>query len=372
MYEQAVKNFVHVARLRSMRIVFASCCAFCIAGSGGLTTTRAQQSESQASPPGAATTQPAALAVSDRSDHYRIGANDVLDIRIFNRPELSREAVRVDERGMIAMPLVDADIPAACRTERELARDLAARYRRYLRNPYIDVFVKEYQSQPVAVLGAVRNPGRFQLQRRVRLLDVLALAGPTERAGGTIKVVRGASAGCADPPAAPVASDAAFATSSTAPNELAERQAIPIESLSSYEMNATLRGDEAANPYLQAGDVVTIAEAEQAFVIGNVLRPTPVTLKQRVTLTEALAMAGGTLPDTKKEKIRITRRSPDGTNKTELFYDLNAINKRQAEDIALQPNDIVEVDTASGKRFFRTLLGAVAPAAAQLPVNVVR
>ncbi|MEJ7709640.1 MAG: SLBB domain-containing protein [Pyrinomonadaceae bacterium] len=67
----------------------------------------------------------------------------------------------------------------------------AAKYRKYQRNPQVDVFVKEFQSQPVALIGAVDKPGRFQLQRRMRLLELLTFAGgPLERAGGRIHLIR--------------------------------------------------------------------------------------------------------------------------------------------------------------------------------------
>ncbi|MBD0327325.1 MAG: polysaccharide biosynthesis/export family protein, partial [Pyrinomonadaceae bacterium] len=116
----------------------------------------------------------AVIVKTDRDDRYRIGPGDVLDVRVFNKPILSRENVRVNGNGMIRMPLIDDDILAACRTEGELANEIASRYLKYQRNPQVDVFVKEYQSQPVAVIGAVNQPSQFKLQRRVRLLELLA------------------------------------------------------------------------------------------------------------------------------------------------------------------------------------------------------
>ena len=64
-------------------------------------------------------------------DHYKIGPGDVLDIRILNRPNLSREAVRVEGNGAIRMPLIDTDIQAACLTESELAKEIAKRYLKF-------------------------------------------------------------------------------------------------------------------------------------------------------------------------------------------------------------------------------------------------
>jgi hypothetical protein len=121
--------------------------------------------------------------------HYVIGVGDVLDIRVFGKPQLTRDAVRVDGRGKIRMPLLEDEIQASCRTEADLATEITSRYLKYVRRPQVDVFVREYNSQPVAVVGAVKLPGRFLLQRPVRLLELMTLAGgPNERAGRTVQV----------------------------------------------------------------------------------------------------------------------------------------------------------------------------------------
>jgi ABC-type lipoprotein export system ATPase subunit len=80
-------------------------------------------------------------------------------------------------------------------------------------------------------------------------------------------------------------------------------------------------------------------------------------------------MAGGPLRDSKTDKIHIIRQQ--GSTKTELFVNLGAIAKKQAEDVLLQANDIVEVQESTGKSLMRSLLGAVAPSVAQMPVRVI-
>src|SRR5690242_4461842 len=123
-------------------------------------------------------------------DRYRLGPGDVLDIRVYNRPQLSREAVRVEGSGMIRMPLIESEIQAACRTEGELAKEIATGYAKYYKNLQVDVFIKEYHSKQVAVIGAVNEQSRFELQRRVRLLELLTYAkGPSPKAGQTINIV---------------------------------------------------------------------------------------------------------------------------------------------------------------------------------------
>ncbi|MGI9104980.1 MAG: polysaccharide biosynthesis/export family protein [Pyrinomonadaceae bacterium] len=295
-------------------------------------------------------------AATRRGESYRIGPGDVLEVRVFNRPQLSRETLRVEGDGTIRMPLIEGEIQAACLTEAELAREIARRYLKYLRNPQVDIFLKEFNSTPVAVLGAVAAPGRFQLQRRIRLLELLSFAGgATERAGRNIQVVHSAPLSACE------------ATSGDEKREAASEES----EVSSFKLSETLLGDSSANPYVRPGDIVTITEAEQVYVVGNVLRPAMIPLKERVTISQAVAMAGGALPDTQSERVRIVRQAPGG-GKTVILVDLKAISRQRAEDVALQANDIVEVPTAGGKRFLRTLLGSVVPSAARLPVQIIR
>ena len=289
-------------------------------------------------------------------DRYRIGPGDVIEVRIFNRPQLSRDAVRVDARGMIRMPLIEKEIQAACLTEGEVASVIATSYLKYQRNPQVDVFVKDYQSQPVAIIGAVNKPGQFQLQRRVRLLELLSLAdGPSTSAGRTIQLVRATAALRCEP-----------AGAANPREDLAE-------GMVAYNLKDTLEGKDAANPYLWPGDIINIAEAEQAFVIGNVLKPTAIALKEPLTVSKAIAMAGGTLPNTKKDKIRIIRQSPGNTSRQEIFVDLGAINKLQVRDVMLEPGDIVEVQTVTGiQSVLKGMLQTLIPTLTQYPTRVLR
>src|ERR1700682_1925686 len=86
------------------------------------------------------------MLAASADDRYRIGPGDVLDIRILNRPNLSRDAVRVEGDGTIRMPLIDGRIQAACLTETELSKEITNRYLKFYRNPQVDVFIKDYRS----------------------------------------------------------------------------------------------------------------------------------------------------------------------------------------------------------------------------------
>jgi polysaccharide export outer membrane protein len=249
---------------------------------------------------------------------------------------------------MIRVPMIESEIQAGCRTEVELAKEIAGVYLKYQRNPHVDVFVKEYNSRPVSVMGAVSKPGQFQLQRRIRLLELISLAGgPTERAGERILMAHGEQL--------PVCGEQAMA-----------------DEVDSYDLNQLVRGDHDANPYVRPGDVITLPEAQQVFVVGNVFRPSSITLKEKITVSQAVAMAGGMMPDSRSDRVRIMRQTAGSMTKTEILVDLKAIDKRTTPDIALQANDIVDVPTANGKRLLRGLLGAVLPSIAQFPLRVVR
>lgn len=286
--------------------------------------------------------------VPQTTERYRIGAGDVLEIRVYNRPQLSREAVRVEGNGMIRMPLIEGDIQAACKSEGELAKEISTRYARYYKNLPVDVFIKEYHAREVALIGAVNEQGRYQMQRHIRLLELLTFAkGPSDKAGQTINIVRG--------PRADICSE-----SNT--NQ---------EGLISLPLNDTLRGEEAANPYVEAGDIVTIPEAEQVFVIGNVYAPKSLSLRETLTVSRAIAMAGGPLRDSKTDKVRVVRRGTGTAGPSEVYVNLTAIARKKEDDLVLQANDIIEVPESTGKSLIRSLMGAVAPSVAQVPVRVI-
>lgn len=295
--------------------------------------------------------RPTANASTQEDERYRIGPGDLLDIRIFNRPLLSRDAVRVEGNGMIRMPLIEGEIEAGCKTEGELAKEIASRYLRYYRNPQVDVFIKEYHAREVALIGAVTDQGRYQLSRRMRLLELLTYAkGPSDKAGETINIVRGSRPNLCE--TAPQLSDDA-------------------SGFISLRLNDTLRGEERANPYVQPGDIVTIPEASQVYVVGNVYSPKSLSLKEPITVSRAIAMAGGPLRDSKMDHVRIVRQEHGTAPRSEIYVNLNAIARKQADDVMLQPNDIVEVQESTGKSIIRSLLGVVAPSVAQLPVRVI-
>jgi polysaccharide export outer membrane protein len=182
----------------------------------------------------------------------------------------------------------------------------------------------------VAIIGAVRTPGRFELQRSVRLNELIASAGGVaESAGKVVQLTHMRSAeGC--------------------PNSDVDRTQSPDKILDLFPLVEVLKGEEKSNPYLQAGDIVVVPEMDLVYVIGSVVNPQAIYLKERLTLSQAIARVGGVVRDSRTDKVKIYRQTPGSSNRTQIIVDLKAISKHRAEDPVLEPYDIIEVPKHGG------------------------
>ncbi len=116
------------------------------------------------------------FASTPANDAYRIGPLDVLDISVFQVPDLTK-TVQVEQTGAVNLPLV-GEVPAAGKTAQEVERDLTARLgAQYLKDPQVTVSVKESNSQRITITGAVKNPGVYTIKGRTSLIQVVAMAG---------------------------------------------------------------------------------------------------------------------------------------------------------------------------------------------------
>lgn len=116
-----------------------------------------------------------AATATPGSSAYKIGPQDVLDISVFQVPDLTG-SVQVADGGTINLPLV-GEVPAAGKTAQALERDLVARLgAKYLQSPQVTVYVKEYNSQRVTIEGAVKKPGVYPIRGENSLLQMIAMA----------------------------------------------------------------------------------------------------------------------------------------------------------------------------------------------------
>ena len=298
-----------------------------------------------------------ALATQEtETRNYKVGPGDVVDVSVSNNEKLSRTGVRVRNDGTIQLEMLSEDIAAACLTERELADTIREKYRKYLVSPYVTVAVKEFNASPVAVIGAVNAPGRFQLQRQYRLIELLALVnGPGATAGTDVEILRhGSIAQC----------DGARLV------QPKERR----EELITIRLDDAFNGVDGANPIIVAGDIVRVTTADQinAYIQGLVRNSAPIPLREAVTLTQAIAMAGGVMPGAQLDKVVIRRPIPGSINRTDLLVNVKEIKQGKRDDVLLQRNDIVEVPGPTGaKKIFSEIMKTIIPTITQMPMRVV-
>jgi polysaccharide export outer membrane protein len=318
-----------------------------------------------------ATTSPPRGVAPELNQQYKIGIADVVIIRVFGHPELSREAP-VSSSGNIRLPFFD-EIPAVCLTETELAEVIAVKLRKYLRDPQVDVIIKEYRSQPVAVMGAVTHPGRVQLQRRVRILELLSYAGgPAPNAGSTLFIIHDTDKTSCDKA---VAAPAADASSAVTPANAAGTAAGPVDPevkaiLSTFKLRDLLVGSPEANRFVEPGDIISIPEADQIFITGSVVRPGALPLRSNLTLLNAISMAGGFGPEASRKNVRLIRHDPNSSTRTELVLNVDDIEKRRAEDVMLQPNDVVTVQSSAVKNLKKSFMQIIPATVSALPLVV--
>ena len=263
------------------------------------------------------------------SDKYRIGFQDAIEVQIYRQPGISGR-YEIASDGTIRMPRVNAPIIAVCKTETELSNTITAHLKSWLKDPFVTVRVSEQKSQQFAVIGAVQKPGNYLLSRRIRLLELLALAGgpDVENAGAKIQVARlGSLAGCDD-------------------NVQKVETPDTATELVGFNLNEVMQGKQ--NPWMNPGDIVSVLIAEEAYVVGSVKEPKKIILRDRKTLTQALADAGGTDAVANTGKVVIQRLESSGVKK-ELVFDLKDIRSQKIADPVLQGNDIVQVSSDKTK-----------------------
>lgn len=219
-------------------------------------------------------------------------------------------------------------IPALCRGERQIAGDIAKAYSKILRDPKIVVKIIDRSKRAVARLdGAVRTPTRFKLQREVGLREMLVLAGGlTDDISGEISIFRPRDLNC-----------------NAAPPQDNGSQTITIKIID------LLNGMPGADIRILSGDIIEVLRAPTVYVIGAVNSPRPVFTRGEMTVSRAVASAGGLAKDADGGKVTIFRRVGSESKVEET--NLAKIKRGELIDVVLRPFDIIDVaGKGSGKR----------------------
>jgi polysaccharide biosynthesis/export protein len=285
-------------------------------------------------------------AVSEQSDNsansgnsvVRLGPGDLLAITVYGVPELTTKA-RVSNSGDLYLPLIDyVHVGDLSLEETQTLIEKRLSEGAYVKNPHVTVFIDEYSSQAVTVLGEVTKPGVYPILGDRRLFDVISAAGGfTDKAG---KIVTITHRNHADQPR--------------------------IVRLSQHLEQGT---DD--NIGIAPGDTIVISKAGVVYVVGDVNRPSGFVMESdSVTILQAIAMAGGTNKTAKLNGARILRRTSQGTQEQPIL--LKKILQAKTPDLPMQAGDILFVPSSAAKTLIYRSTEAVVQAATGLAIVAYR
>jgi polysaccharide biosynthesis/export protein len=263
-------------------------------------------------------------------ESYLIGPEDLLDIEAYNIDEL-KKTVRVNSQGDIALPLVGI-LNIKGLTTAEAEQLIAKKLDKYVQETVVTVFVREYKSQRISVIGAVKKPSVFAITGQRYLLDMLMVAEGLDRDAGNIAyVIR--------------------PTLKTNPNGRAETIVIDLDEL-------IMKGNFSLNIPVFAGDIVNVPKGGVFFVDGSVRMPGVFTLKGKTNLAQAISMAQGVSPIADLTEVRIYRDNGKG-DRDIIIVDYDEIMSGSKPDIQIAENDIIIVPKSGIKDFFSGFLNTI-------------
>jgi polysaccharide biosynthesis/export protein len=259
----------------------------------------------------------ASVAQSASLAELRISGGDLVNISVYGVPELTQDS-RVGNSGDVYLPLIGyVQLGGLTLDQAQTIIENRLREGEFVKNPHVTVSLKDYVNQSATVTGEVARPGVYPILGTRRLLEVLAAAGGlTQRAGKTASITH------RDHPDEPVKVDI--------PADLAQSPQDNIEIL--------------------PGDTLVVNRAGLVYVVGEVARPSGLIMdnNEKMTVMQAIALAGGPTPVAAMNSARLIRTTPTG--REERPVPLNKILSTKLEDINLQPDDIIFVPASFGKK----------------------
>jgi polysaccharide biosynthesis/export protein len=303
----------------------------------------------------------AAKTSGSLADESRIGPDDLLEISIFEAPEMNCN-LRVSAGGEISMQLLGS-VKAGGLTPRELELVLQELLRRtYMKDPHVGVYVEELQSHPVSVVGAVKKPDVFQIRGTKTVIEMLSMAeGLADDAGDSVWVMRGASLAGAESPQSQGSKQATSAAPSQASGDSKSGDS-PVASVQEGKgeiVKINLKdlldsADPTLNVSVHPGDIIKVSRAGIVYVVGEVQKPGGFVLtnNESISALQAIALAQGLTRTSLKSHARIIRTDPGTGKRTEFPLDIGKILADKAPDPTLQPKDIVFVPNSAAKSAF--------------------
>jgi polysaccharide export outer membrane protein len=274
------------------------------------------------------------LDTKSQSADYMLGPDDVIELLVADSEEFADRSFRIDGSGEIVLPLIGT-VSVAGKTLKQVEHDIKESLKRYVKTPDVVVTVKDFHSQPVSVIGAVKTPGVHQLRGRRTLADVLATAGGlTDDAGRVVRITRRLQCPGSSLPAAPSDGGGSY-------------QAAEVS------LKEVLGADPVAQSIVICPhDTIAVPRAEIVYVVGQVVRAGGFPLNERsnITVLQAIALAGGLSSMASPKNARILRAGKPDTDRTEIPVNLAKVMEGKAPDVLLQPEDMLFVPNNVSKR----------------------
>jgi polysaccharide biosynthesis/export protein len=286
-----------------------------------------------------------------------IGTGDLLHIEIFDVPELSRD-VRVGDAGDISYPLIPAKITAAGLTPFQLEQKMEQLLieNGLVTHPQVSVFVKEQNSQPVSVVGAVVKPMVYQVIRPTTLLEILAGAGGiTDDAGSFVIITRSPTAPAARSAAAVIGASANGSVSASAGTPSANDPLGESPQIVTIRLQDLLEsGNSAFNILVYGGDVVSVPRAGIVYVTGaGVAQPGGYVLQshgEQITVLKAVALAHGLTGFAKADSAVIMRSNPVTGQRDVIPVRIKQIENQKTQDVNMKSNDVLYIPDSKGMK----------------------
>lgn len=264
-----------------------------------------------------------------------LGPGDLLEVKAYGPPELS-ETLRVSSAGEITMPLIGTTKIAGLTAE-DAQKLIEQRFSSggFLRNPHVNVLIKEFASQGISVLGEVAHPGIYPLLGSPRLFDAISAAGgTTNRAGNLVSILHRDR---------PSATDAIIL---------------------SRDPHNSFR----ENVFLKPGDTVLVSKAGIVYVSGDVKTPGGYVMdnNENLTVLQAIALAQGLNPTASVKNVRIIRRSSGALQ--EIPVELKQIMQARSPDLPIQDQDVLFVSNSASKSAARKSLESIVQVATGMAI----
>jgi len=264
------------------------------------------------------------------SNLYKLGAGDILELTVFQVEALNTK-VRVNGRGEIILPLLGKlDVKGKSITEVE---DEVTRLLRedYLQDPQVSMFIEEYRSQQITIMGSVEQPNVYSVRQSRSIFEMLSLAGGLKED----------------------ASDQIRVTTSQLDPETGEPQKQHLI----LSVKRLLAGADAASYLrLSGGDSILVPRAGVVFVEGAVKKPGSYPMEGETSVLKAIALAGGVPWEGNQGRVQVVRDISGESFAIDV--NLGKVRNQKADDVALRDGDIVVVSYSGAKRlvsgFFRT------------------